>query len=284
MISEQMMDELTGKAAQEQQAQRQANKERVIVEAIGRGEKYVMDGAADPWKRIDKTPEEIRNDIEGLASWADEMEEFRIDWLDIPDYETYRHSMQQLFDLTEFHEEVGDPPYRLYWLRLRRKHPDCPIIAALADFDLKWDDVAALPAVEGENADTMLICYPNSCDGFETDNFEWWKELKAELAFSHDCLHDRASLPAVEGDPDDLAVEGEIDVVVANDGVDADEDDEWYWEFDKCTETGIEMAEANGGTFPYEDDWDNDDHTSDPATCIEEYAFYRNLENYAICP
>ena len=95
---------------------------------------------------------------------------------------------------------------------------------------------------------------------------------------------DYAALPAVEGDPDN---EGDYEFDFA--AVPADEGHP-YSEFDRRLETVIEITEANGGVYPYKDEWDNDewlfgpDHTSDPPTCIEEYAFYRNLENSVIVP
>ena len=123
------------------------------------GDKVYGSDPSDPWRRIeirDKTPDEIRNDMEeGFASWADDIELFDIDWLLIPDYEAYRFYTRQLYHLTKFVEDDTDPRYCRYWSRLQIEHPNCPIITALADFS--GEDVAALPAVEGDPEDDMLM-------------------------------------------------------------------------------------------------------------------------------
>jgi hypothetical protein len=195
MITNQMMRELTGKAAQERQAQRQANKERVIAEAISMGDKVYGSDPGDLWKRIeirDKTPEEIRNDMEeGFASWAGDMEEYHMDWLDIPDYETYRDCTRQLYDLTKFADDDTDPRFCRYWDRLRKEHPDCPIIAALADFDQTWDDVASLPAEPGdwEWVRARFEKLPYRIDEDSLSRFDDWPYWTDEIElYAWDCV------------------------------------------------------------------------------------------------
>jgi hypothetical protein len=119
MLTSEMLKELSGEADLEREATRRRNQDSVVAGGIAKG----------------YTANEIIN------LWADEMDAFGYDWLDIPDCETYCQVVDRLYFFTHFDEDDENPWYCRFWDKWLREYPDCPIIAALYE-DRYCEDVA----------------------------------------------------------------------------------------------------------------------------------------------
>lgn len=189
--------EIDGTAERERNAQRQANKERVIVEAIGLGEKY------------SQPPDKIRKSMQGdIESWS-QVE--GIDWLNISTYDEWAEvTDREWLSCYDSHHD-NDPAGWEWWEPIvEALGPSDPFVNTLVEWymclgdyqDVRCEDVAALPATAGNWQEDALgeglewyWLYPRSYHGdgiFEDDYeyeearwWEWWTEktVSGEVPF-----------------------------------------------------------------------------------------------------
>jgi len=197
-----LMKELTGQVEMERDQQRQRNKAAVIAEGVALGETE-----------------------EGILSSFDAYEYifhfYERDWLDIPGWTEWVKTRALLYEWQRCDDSDDDPRTWRYWVNQSKEHPECPIIAALADRNEKWDDVASLPAVEGDIADQDDWYLESSVYAASAswDNHD--KDFAKYCGFDAQGCVDLAAVPARVGDPE---TDIDIEAIIAQHQVDLLED------------------------------------------------------------